>query len=183
MGYEIVLPCEEEVTCEPQEVGTGPPTIASTASPSSGPTSSPSDSPTSSPSKGPTSSPSDSPTSSPSKGPTSSPSDAPTVSPSKSMNPTDCYAPASPKVVDSICMDGQQTIEPTKPMPEGALVATSYDGDKIGFTVSQNWIEEAGMAIMHEPILGSQSCDIRGNVLFGKTDDFEAECSRDIASV
>merc|ERR1712085_215289 len=114
--------------------------------------------PTASPSSGPTSSPTSGPTSGPTVSPSSGPSSSPTAFPTKSMMPTNCDIPSPPKVVASICMSGESTLD-TRPMPEDALIVTNQNDEKVDFTVSQKWIEEGagGIAIMYDESLDSPS--------------------------
>jgi len=86
--------------------------------------------------------------------------------------PTDCYMPARPKVIDSVCMSIDGEFNETIPMPEGAIEINSQMGDKVDFTVSQQWVDEAGMAIES----GLEKCIIKGNVTFGDSEDVEGEC-------
>jgi hypothetical protein len=170
------------------------PSSAPSGGPSSSPSSAPSDSPTASPSaspsSGPTSSPSSSPTASPSGGPTSSPSASPSASPSStptnnptvSMQPTDCYMPAEPKITASLCMTTGGDPMDTIPMPENTIVINNqnFAKDTVDFTVTQNWIlEEAGLAIQS----GMDSCIIKSNVTFGDSEDVEGECIEGFADV
>merc|ERR1712238_567135 len=154
------------------------PTSSLSVSPSDGPTSSPS----SNPSDGPylsTTSPSvtlsDGPSLKPSDGPSLKPSESPTNNPTESMMPTDCYMPAEPKIVESICMTtGGEAME-TIPMPDNAIVIKNqnFANEIIDFTVNQQWIlEEAGLAIQS----GMDTCIVKGNVTFGDSEDVEGEC-------
>merc|ERR1712238_133630 len=161
------------------------PTSSLSVSPSDGPTPSPSDGPTTSPSLSTTSpsvSPSDGPSLKPSDGPSLKPSGSPTNNPTESMMPTDCYMPAEPKIVKSVCMTtGGEAME-TIPMPDNAIVIKNqnFANETVGFTVSQQWIlEEAGIAIES----GIDSCIIKGNVTFGDSEDVEGECIEGYAGV
>jgi len=196
-AYRVELPCEPiSVECgEPSSAPSGSfypssapsespsesvaPSTGPTSSPSVSPTDRPSTSPSFPPSDGPTASPSltpsDGPSLSPSDGPSSKPSESPTNNPTESMMPTDCYMPAEPKIVESVCMTtGGEAME-TIPMPENAIVIKNqnYANETVDFTVSQQWIlEEAGLAIQS----GLDSCIIKGNVTFGDSEDVEGEC-------
>merc|ERR1712238_440025 len=167
-------------TNAPTNAPTGNPTEGPTTSPSTSPSSSPSSSPTGSPTGGPTPSPSES----PSEGPTASPSSSPTAFPTKSMMPTNCDIPAEPKIVASVCMSGESTLD-TRPMPEDALIVTNQNDEKVDFTVSQAWIEEGagGMAIMYDESLDSPSCIVKGNVKFGDSEDYKGECFGGVTGV
>merc|ERR1712238_632022 len=177
---------------KPSDSPTGSPTKSPTGSPSDSPTSSPSNAPTTDPSSSPSTSPTGSPTGgptpspgeSPSEGPTASPSSSPTAFPTKSMMPTNCDMPAEPKVVASICMSGESTLD-TRPMPEDALIVTNQNDEKVDFTVSQAWIEEGagGMAIMYDESLDSPSCIVKGNVKFGDSEDYKGECFGGVTGV
>merc|ERR1712238_621810 len=153
------------------------PTSSLSVSPSDGPTTSPSDSPSDGPSLSTTS-----PSVSPSDGPSLKPSGSPTNNPTESMMPTDCYMPAEPKIVKSVCMTtGGEAME-TIPMPDNAIVIKNQNFAKetVDFTVSQQWIlEEAGIAIES----GIDSCIIKGNVTFGDSEDVEGECIEGYAGV
>jgi hypothetical protein len=90
--------------------------------------------------------------------------------------------PAPPKVIASVCMSGDVAIG-TSPMPSDALIVTSQDGEKVDFTVSQQWVEEGGIAVnLNGPTLES-SCVIMGNVTLGDSEDFEGECTEGITAV
>merc|ERR1712194_650513 len=135
----------------------------------------PSSNPSASPSDDPTASPSVTLSDGPSLSPTSKPSESPTNNPTESMMPTDCYMPAEPKIVESVCMTtGGEAME-TIPMPDNAIVIKNqnFANETVDFTVSQQWIlEEAGIAIES----GIDSCIIKGNVTFGDSEDVEGEC-------
>merc|ERR1712194_972900 len=135
----------------------------------------PSSNPSASPSDDPTASPSVTPSDGPSLSPTSKPSESPTNNPTESMMPTDCYMPAEPKIVESVCMTtGGEAME-TIPMPDNAIVIKNqhFADETVGFTVSQQWIlEEAGLAIQS----GMDTCIVKGNVTFGDSEDVEGEC-------
>jgi len=101
--------------------------------------------------------------------------------PTESMMPTDCTMPAPPKVFDSMCVTtGGEVMETPIPMPENAIVVTTQNnGDNLGFTVSQEWVEEAGMAIRIDTV----DCIVKGNMTLGSKDDFEGECLAGFTSV
>merc|ERR1719162_2479638 len=92
------------------------------------------------------------------------------------MAPTDCFEPAPPKIVQSICMKNGDDVSDSVPMPDDALVVTSQDGKKVEFTVRQEWSDENGMAIMYDETLESPTCVVKGNVLFGDSEDLVGEC-------
>merc|ERR1719162_1921319 len=180
-------------TGSPSSSPSSSPSDKPTASPSGSPSNSPSGSPSSNPSGGPSGGPTNNPSETPSEGPTalpssgpspspsSSPSLSPTAFPTKSMMPTDCNMPAPPKVLDFICMKtGGEVMETPIPMPDNALIVTSQNGgDNIGFTVVQEWVDKAGMAIR----IGMTDCIVKGNIVFGSKDDFEGECLGGVTSV
>merc|ERR1712194_681116 len=142
----------------------------------------PSSNPSASPSDDPTASPSVTLSDGPSLSPTSKPSESPTNNPTESMMPTDCYMPAEPKIVESVCMTtGGEAME-TIPMPDNAIVIKNqhFADETVGFTVSQQWIlEEAGLAIQS----GMDTCIVKGNVTFGDSEDVEGECVDGFAGV
>merc|ERR1712085_215666 len=112
----------------------------------------------------------------------SKPSESPTNNPTESMMPTDCYMPAEPKIVESVCMiTGGEAME-TIPMPDNVIVIKNqhFADETVGFTVSQQWIlEEAGLAIQS----GMDTCIVKGNVTFGDSEDVEGECVDGFAGV
>jgi hypothetical protein len=183
-AYRIELPCDPiSVECgEPSASPSEGPTSFPTSSPSGSPSGSPSESPSDSPSGSPSSAPTGGPSASPSAGPSVSPSTNPTAYPTESMMPTDCYMPAPPKVIESVCMttDGD-LMNKTIPMPEGALVINSQVGaDMIDFTVTQKWTtDDAGLAIE----AGLNSCIVKGNVTFGDSENIEGECVEGLVGV
>merc|ERR1712238_115365 len=116
-----------------------------------------------------------SPSVSPSDSLSSKPSDFPTNNPTGSMMPTDCYMPAEPKIVDSVCMTTGGEVMETIPMPDNSIVIKNqnFANETVDFTVSQQWIlEEAGLAIQS----GMDSCIIKGNVTFGDSENVKGEC-------
>merc|ERR1712183_55174 len=65
-------------------------------------------------------------------------------------------------------------------MPENAIVVTNQqDGDYVAFTVRQEWVDEAGLAVRS----GRDDCMVQGNKILGATEDFEGECLEGIANV
>jgi len=142
----------------------------------------PSSSPSSSPSGLPSASPSASPTSVPSSSPSGSPSQSPTLFPTESLQPTDCYEPTPPKIIESICMAGNESIA-TTPMPDNAIVVTSQDIDKVGFTVAQDWVDVGGLAINYNGESLESSCAIIGNITFGDSQDLEGNCIEGVSGV
>jgi len=97
------------------------------------------------------------------------------------MMPTDCTMPAPPKVFDSMCVTtGGEVMKTPIPMPENAIVVTTQNGgDSLGFTVGQEWVDEAGMAIRIDTV----DCIVKGNMTLGSKDDFEGECLAGFTSV
>jgi len=85
---------------------------------------------------------------------------------------------APPKLLASVCMAGGIAVD-TKPMPEDALVVTSIEGEKVEFTVSQKWVEEAGMAVQS----GMDDCIVKDKMILGSTEDFGGVCLDGVASV
>merc|ERR1712238_171056 len=123
-----------------------------------------------------------SPSVSPSDSLSSKPSDFPTNNPTGSMMPTDCYMPAEPKIVDSVCMTTGGEVMETIPMPDNSIVIKNqnFANETVDFTVSQQWIlEEAGLAIQS----GMDSCIIKGNVTFGDSENVKGECIEGYAGV
>jgi len=97
------------------------------------------------------------------------------------MMPTDCYMPAEPKIIESICMTTGGDEMETIPMPANAIVINNqnFADDMVDFTVNQNWIlEEAGLAIE----AGMDSCIIKSNVTFGDSEDVKGECIEGFAT-
>jgi len=91
------------------------------------------------------------------------------------MVPTDCYMPAEPKIVDSVCMTTGGEVMETIPIPDNAIVIKNqnFANETVDFTVNQQWIlEEVGLAIQS----GMDSCIIKGNVTFGDSENVEGEC-------
>jgi len=71
-------------------------------------------------------------------------------------------------------------METTIPMPENAIVVTTQNGgDNLGFTVGQEWVDKAGMAVR----IGMNDCIVKGNITLGSKEDFEGECIAGITSV
>ncbi|OEU06771.1 hypothetical protein FRACYDRAFT_253369 [Fragilariopsis cylindrus CCMP1102] len=191
-AYRVEIPCETiSVECGepsaepsgsffPSSAPSGSPTETSpsggpSAAPSASPSSGPSASPSASPSGGPSASPSASPSEGPSESPSGSPSSTPTAYPTLSMMPTDCYMKTPPKIINSVCMSGSTTLS-ARPMPLAALVVNELNEDKIGFTVSQQWVEEGGLAVMYSPDAMVPSCSVKGNIMLGESEYFEGEC-------
>jgi hypothetical protein len=89
------------------------------------------------------------------------------------MMPTNCYEPAKPRVFYEVCMttDGQPM--DIVLMPENAIVVTNHNGlDSIDYTVTQDWVDEAGMAIRN----GNDDCVVKGDMILGSSEDFEGQC-------
>merc|ERR1712183_240658 len=110
--------------------------------------------------------------------PSSSPKPEPTGKPS---SPTDCSMPAPPKIFDSVCMTtGGEVMDPLITMPSNAIVITHQKkGDYLGFTVSQEWVDKAGLAVRSS----LDDCIVRGNMFMGDTEDIEVECLEGIKTV
>jgi len=59
------------------------------------------------------------------------------------------------------------------PMPENAISVSNEDGGgNLGLTVTQNWRDEAGLAVRS----GLDHCVVKGNLTFGSSEDVEGEC-------
>jgi len=141
-----------EVPCEPTNVECGEPSAEPSVSPSALPTSAPSN----------------------------KPSGEPSAAPSESLMPTDCFEPAQPKIIDSVCMTTGGEPMDIIPMPDNAIVVNSENIDTIDFTVNQQWTaDDAGLAIE----AGMNSCIIKGNVTFGDSENIEGECYDGLAGV
>lgn len=97
------------------------------------------------------------------------------------MSPTDCYMPAPPKVIESVCMTtGGEIMKETIPLPNHAIIISSQiGGDKVDFTVSQKWrVDDAGLAIQ----AGLDNCVIKGDLNYGHSEDMNGDCVEGFAS-
>ena len=79
-------------------------------------------------------------------------------------------------------MTGDQ-IDDTIQLPGDALVVTSQNGNFAGFTISQTWVEESGMAIMYDETIAFPKCIVEGEVKYGVSKDFDGACSGGVTSV
>jgi len=67
----------------------------------------------------------------------------------------------------------------TLPLPDGALTIGDVLDGKVGFTIIQNWVEDAGIAIQ----AGTDSCVVNGNVTIGDSEDMSATCMAGYAGI
>jgi len=86
--------------------------------------------------------------------------------------PTDCSEPASPMVIDSVCMTTDGDLMDVIPLPENAIKVWSQDDESLEFAVTQAWKDEAGMAVQ----TGLDECVVKGNLTLGSSEDFLGEC-------
>jgi len=98
------------------------------------------------------------------------------------MMPTDCFEPAPPKVVESVCMTTDGKPMDVVPMPDNGVVVSNNQIDStngLGLTVTQAWKDEAGLAVRS----GFDQCVVKGNLTLGSSEDIEGECIEGTASL
>merc|ERR1712003_426573 len=91
------------------------------------------------------------------------------------MGPTDCYMATPPKVVEAVCYAGGSMSE-TIGLPSDAIIINGQNGADVDFTVSQQWMEQVGIAIKHTSVDSGSSCNVYGNVNLGDSFNFQSQC-------
>jgi len=84
-----------------------------------------------------------------------------------------------PDVIDAVCMTTGGEEMNTTALPPGAITVSDVIDGQVGFTVSQLWADDAGIAIQ----TGMDACIVNGNVTLGDTEDLIATCREGYAGV
>jgi len=96
-----------------------------------------------------------------------------------SLEPTDCDEATPPEVISSICMDGEDFLFWT-PLPDDTIVIDGQFDSSVDFTITQQWIEEIGVAVKYENTDLETSCDV---VMFGDSFSYQAQCILGVTNV
>merc|ERR1712176_340292 len=80
-----------------------------------------------------------------------------------------------PKVVEAVCYSEGNMTEITD-LPPDAIIINSQNGADVDFTISQQWMEQAGIAVKHTSTDAGSSCNVYGNVNLGDSFNFQSQC-------
>jgi len=64
----------------------------------------------------------------------------------------------------------------TTGLPPDAIIINGQNGSDVDFTISQQWMEQVGIAIKHTSVDAGSSCDIYGDVNLGDSFNFQSQC-------